>query len=612
MTINERKRNNLVMTLEKSSIGTLLLLAALALAPAGRVEAHQDERHDPRALAEDPRLAPGQIAPLLEGLGDHHHEVTTKSERVQRFFDQGLKLTFGFNHKEALRAFKEAARLDPDCAMAYWGWALVLGPNLNLPMRSDVVGQAYEAIQMAVTRKDKVSQKERDYIDTLARRYTNDPKADRGPLDKAYAEAMAALHTKYPEDDDAATLYAASLMNLTPWDYWAKDGRPKHESTETVLEVLESVIARNPHHAGALHYYIHAVEPVQPERGERAADLLRGLAPGAGHLVHMPSHIYMQLGRYAESFEANANAAKADEGYITQCRAQGIYPLNYYPHNVHFLAWAATMQGRSGEALVAARKVASRVPKDLHGNDWALYQTFLSMPLDVMLRFGMWDAILAEPQPPENTRFWTGMWHFARGMAYAHTDRITPARQELAVLEQIVEDPTTPENLIGFSNAGTLLTIAREVLAGELRLRDGEVNLALAHLERAVRLEDSLRYSEPPAWFTPPRHYLGTALLRAGRPLEAEVVYWQDLAKNRDNGFALYGLAQALEAQGRDDEASSVRRRFEKAWEAADVTLALGAQAGEARLANVFGKAGFNRFRRAAETPFNLILEARP
>lgn len=550
-----------------------LLLTALALALAGPVEAHHDNGHDPRALAEDPRLSPGQIAPVLEGLGDHHHDVTTKSERAQRFFDQGLRLTYGFNHKEALRAFKEAARLDPDGAMAYWGWALVLGPNLNLPMRPEVVEQAYEAIQMAVARKDKVSRKERDYIDALAKRYTNDPKADRAALDKAYAEAMAALHAKYPEDDDAATLYAASLMNLTPWDYWTKDGRPKHESMKTVLQVLESVIARNPRHMGALHYYIHAVEAVQPERGERAADLLRGLAPGAGHLVHMPTHIYMQVGRYAESFEANTNAMKADEGYITQCRAQGIYPLNYYPHNVHFLAWAATMQGRSAEALAAARKVASRVPRDMRGNDWALYQTFLAMPLDVMLRFGMWDRILAEPQPPERARFWTGMWRFARGMAYAHTNRIKPAREELAILERIVEDPTTLKTLVNFSDAATLLTIAREVLAGELRLRDGEVDLALAHLERARRLEDSLPYSEPPVWFTPTRHYLGAALLRAGRPVEAEVIYWEDLAKNRENGFALYGLAQALAAQGRSDEASSVRSRFEKAWEAVDITL---------------------------------------
>jgi tetratricopeptide (TPR) repeat protein len=562
MTTDRRRRKNLIA-----------LLAALVLMLAGPVQAHRGSAHDPQALAQDPRLSPGQIAPVLGGLGDHHHRVTTRSERAQLFFDQGLKLTYAFNHKEALRAFKEAARLDPGCAMAYWGWALVLGPNLNLPMRAEVVEQAYEAIQMAVERSGAVSDKERDYIAALAKRYTSDPKADRTPLDVAYADAMAGLHAKYPEDDDAATLYAAALMNLMPWDYWTKDGRPKHEGTDTAVKVLESVIARNPKHTGALHYYIHIVESVHPERGERAADLLRGLTPGAGHLVHMPSHIYMRLGRYADSFEANSRAVKADEGYITQCRAQGIYPLNYYPHNLHFLAWAATMLGRSAEALATARKVAARVPRDMHGDDWALYQTFLSLPLDVMLRFGMWDDILAEPKPTETARFWTGMWHFARGMAYANTQQVEPARRELAVLERILQDPSTHDTVVNFTNAITLLTIARELLDGELRLWDGETEPALAHFQRAVRLEDSLPYSEPPARFTPARHYLGAALLRAGRPLEAEVVYSQDLTKNRENGFSLFGLAQALEAQGRDEEASSIRTRFAKAWEAADVTL---------------------------------------
>jgi tetratricopeptide (TPR) repeat protein len=562
------------MTTDKRTRKDLIgLLAALVLGLAGPLEAHHGSGHDPQALAQDPRLSPGQIAPVLEGLGDHRHGVTTKSERAQLFFDQGLKLTFGFNHEEALRAFKEAARLDPDCAMAYWGWALVLGPNLNLAMRPEVVEQAYDAVQMAEKTSDEVSPKERDYIAALTKRYTSDPKVDRRPLDAAYAEAMGALHAKYPDDDDAATLYAAALMNLMPWDYWAKDGRPKHEGTETALKVLESVIDRNPAHAGALHYYIHLVEAAHPERGERAADLLRGLAPGAGHLVHMPSHIYMRLGRYAEAFEANLKAVRADEGYITQCRAQGIYPLNYYPHNLHFLAWAATMQGRSAEALTSARKVAARVPRDMHGNDWALYETFLTMPLDVMVRFGMWDDILAEPQPSKRARFWTGMWHFARGMAYAHTNQVAPAREEFAVLDRIAKDPVTRETSVNFSNAVTVLTIARDLLAGELGLWDGEIDLALAHFARAVHLEQSLPYSEPPVWFTPARQYLGAALLRAARPLEAELVYRQDLAENPENGFSLFGLAQALEAQGLEDEAWSIRMRFEKAWEAADVTL---------------------------------------
>ncbi len=538
---------------------------------AGSLTAQHHNQHDERALAEDPRLAPGQIAPVLEGLGEHHHQVTTHSERAQLFFDQGLKLTYGFNHQEALRSFKEAARLDPDCAMAYWGWALVLGPNLNLPMRAEVVQQAYDAIQMALERKDKVTDAERMYIEALAKRYGTDS-ADRGALDAAYAEAMAELHAKYPADNDAATLYAASLMNLSPWDYWSRDGRPQGRTAE-IIEVLESVLERDPHHEGALHYYIHAVESVDPERGEAAADALTGLAPGIGHMVHMPSHIYMQLGRYAESFEGNARAAEADEGYITQCRAQGIYPLNYYPHNVHFLAWAAIMMGKSEAALEAARKVASKVPHDHHGNVWGLFETFLSMPYYTMVRFGMWDEILAEPAPPENLRYFSGIGHYARGMAHLHTGKTGAARRELKALAKIVEDPSTPEVGVGFSNAGTLLRIAHHVLAGEVAAQRGRYDDGLGHLSRAVRLEDSLLYNEPPDWYYPVRHTLGAVLLEAGSPVEAEVIYWQDLEKHRENGYALYGLWQSLKKQGRRDEAEAMELRFRAAWIDADIDL---------------------------------------
>ena len=550
----------------------LFLAAGLALTLAAPAAAQHHNQHDPRALAEDPRLAPGQIAPVLEGLGDHHHPVTTRSERAQLFFDQGLKLTYGFNHQEALRAFKEAARLDPDCAMAYWGWALVLGPNLNLPMRAEVVQQAYDAIRMALERKEKVSDAERMFIEALAERYSDDPEADRGALDAAYAQAMGALHAKYPDDLDAATLYAASLMNLSPWDYWSKDGQPRGKTAD-VVAILESVLERDPHHEGALHYYIHAVEPVDPARGEAAADALTGLAPGIGHMVHMPSHIYMQLGRYAESFEANAKAAETDEGYITQCRAQGIYPLNYYPHNVHFLAWAAIMQGKSEAALTASRKVASKVPADHHGNDWGLFQTFLSMPYYTMVRFGMWNEILAEPAPPVELRYFSGIGHYARGMAHLHSGRMGPARRELKALRKIVDDPSTPEVGVGFSNAGTLLRIAHHVLAGEVGAERGRHHDALGHLSRAVRLEDSLLYNEPPDWYYPVRHTLGAVLLDAGSPVEAEVVYWQDLEKHRDNGYALYGLWQALEKQGRAAEADEIELRFRTAWVDADVDL---------------------------------------
>ncbi len=551
----------------------IVLFTVLSLVGFGTARAQHHNEHDARALEEDPASAEGPIAPVLKGLGDHHHPVTTRSERAQMFFDQGLRLTYGFNHQEALRAFKEAARLDPDCAMAYWGWALVLGPNLNLVMQPEVVPQAYEAIRRALSLKKNVTERERDYIEALAKRYTDDPKADRTRLDEAYAAAMRKLHAKYPEDDDAATLYAAALMNLSPWNYWTKDGRPR-ENTPAVLATLEAVIERNPKHAGALHYYIHAVEAVRPEQGEAIADLLRGLTPGAGHLVHMPSHIYMRVGRYADSFEVNTLAAKADEGYITQCRAQGIYPLNYYPHNVHFLAWAAIMDGRSAEALAASRKVASKVPEDYDGDVWALYQTFRSMPLYTMVRFGMWDRILKEPRPDERAPFWTAMWHYARGMAYARTGKPMQARGELGAVEAIRDDPAIAGLMIGFNNAKPVLSIAASVLAGEIASAQGRHDEAVRHLDRAVRLEDGLTYAEPPDWYYPVRHTLGAVLLEAGRADEAEVVYWEDLRQNRDNGYALYGLWRSLEAQGRSEEAAEIRKRFRAAWSRADVKLA--------------------------------------
>jgi tetratricopeptide (TPR) repeat protein len=541
------------------------------VAPAAAAPCHDE--HDDRALAADPRTATEPIAPVIEGLGRHHHPVTTRSERAQLFFDQGLKLTYGFNHQEALRSFKEAARLDPDCAMAYWGWALVLGPNLNLPMEPHVVPQAHEAIQLALARKDRVSAQERGYIEALARRYVDDPEADRAPLDAAYAGAMGALHRAWPEDTDAATLYAAALMEQSPWNYWTRDGAPRPETPE-ILQALESAMRRDPEHEGALHYYIHAVESIDAERGAPAADALRHLAPGAGHLVHMPSHIWMQLGRYADSYEVNARAARADEGYIAQCRAQGFYPLSYYPHNLHFMGWAATMQGRRAAALEAARRVAAKVPEDLHDNKWALYESFLAMPLCVMARFGMWQEILAEPLPREDLPLLRGAAHWARGLAHARSGRLDEARGELAALGAQAGSTRAAETPIGYATAARLLEIAGAMLAGEIEGKQGSWDAAVAHLDRAVRLEDGLQYNEPPDWFLPVRHVLGALLLEAGRPEEAEVVYWQDLREHRENGFALRGLWQSLKAQGRDEAAAGVEARFRAAWADADVELA--------------------------------------
>ncbi len=529
--------------------------------------------HDPKALTADPHTATGPIAPKLAGLGDHHFPVTTNSPDSQAFFDQGFRLTLGFNHSEALRSFKEAARLDPGNAMAYWGIALVLGPNLNLPMQADVVPQAFAASQKAQSLKEKVTARERAYIEALAIRYTADPKADRAPLDADYARAMAKVMQQYPDDTNAATLYAAAVMNTNPWDYWYRDGTPK-PGTQDILNTLQAVLAKDPNHAGAHHYLIHLVEAFRPELGIESADRLGSLMPGAGHLVHMPAHIYMRVGRYGDSYDANVKAIAADEGYITQCRAQGLYPLGYYPHNIHFLAWSAMFQGRSQEALSAARKVAARIPDYMQENTWGLNETFLSQPMFVMVRFGLWDQVMAEPQPPEAARFLNGIWHYSRGMAQAHHGQLQRGEKELKALQSIRQQVAGDDTYyIGFGAATTLLDIATEVLAGELEAKDKDFDDALEHLSRAVRLEDSLLYNEPPDWYFPVRHILGAVLMDAQLPAEAEVVYWEDLRRNPQNGFSLFGLQQALKAQNKTNIASEIAKRFQDAWQQADVTL---------------------------------------
>jgi tetratricopeptide (TPR) repeat protein len=531
----------------------------------------QAQIHDPRAIEADPATANSAIAPVLGGLGDHSHKVTA-SDESQAFFNQGLRLTYGFNHSEALRAFKEAVRLDPNNAMAYWGWALVLGPNLNLPMVPDVVPQAYEAIQKAVALKDQVSTAEQGYINALATRYSANPEADRAGLDQAYAKAMANLAAAAPEDSDANTLYAAALMNLSPWDYWYPDGAAKPD-TPIILGSLERAMELDPKHPGALHYYIHAVEARHPQLGEPKADQLVDLMPGAGHMVHMPSHIFMRVGRYADSYQANYLASLADERYIAACNAQGLYALGYYPHNVHFLAWSAMYQGRSKATLQAARRVAEKVPGGLDSNTWAGFETFLGQPLYAMVRFGLWDALDAEPAPPEAARYLNGVWHYAQGMAAVHRGRVRNAQRSLKSLKRLRKSLLDEEYYIGFASVPVLLEIAGEVLEGEIAARRGRHEDAIGKLERAVRLQDTLTYNEPPDWYFPVRHILGAVLMEAGLPAEAEVVYWEDLKNHPDNGYALFGLRQALEAQGKTDLAEMISGKFEVAFNQADVLL---------------------------------------
>jgi tetratricopeptide (TPR) repeat protein len=521
----------------------------------------------------DSQSPSGAKAPRLQNVGKHVFPVTTKSEQAQLFINQGLNLAYGFNHAEAGRAFAEAARLDPDLAMAHWGSALVLGPNINAPMPPEEEPKALAHLQQAQALKAKASQKERDYIDALAVRYTG--KADdRAAADQAYAGAMKALHEKYPDDVDAATLYAESIMDLRPWNYWTRDGQP-YDQTHVIIAALDGVLKKDPDHTGALHYWIHLWEASNtPERAEGAADRLLPLAPGAGHLVHMPGHLFQRVGRYEDAVKANQAAIVADEDYITQCRAQGLYPLGYYPHNVHFLWFAASMSGQSKLAIDAADKTARSIPAQAI-KDVPLLQTFLLTPDYARVRFGKWDEILAAPPPAVDTLFTQGVRHYARGMAFIRKKDFNAARTEIAAVRRIAADPkliATPTSM-SLNLGDSVLRVATEVLEGELAGAQGNFDTAVAHLDKAVRLEDGLIYTEPDDWHQPVRHLLGATLLQAGRPAEAETVYWDDLHRHPKNGWALYGLAQALRAQGKNDQARLVDADFKQAWANADVQL---------------------------------------
>lgn len=541
----------------------LLFGLAAAMATATLMSGCSD-RFDEVAEAE-PR-----IAPLLTGLGNQTHPISTQSPMAQRFFDQGLVLTYAFNHAEAVRSFRQAALLDPDCAMAYWGQALALGPNLNAPMSAEHGRQAHDAIQMALN--SKANEKESAYINVLAKRYSNDPHQDRKVLDKAYADAMRELVKHYPKDDDAQTLFAAALMNLRPWDYWQKNGKPYPETVE-VVSTLETVLQRNPNHIGANHYYIHAVEATAPERAIPAAERLQAEVTGAGHLIHMPAHIYMRVGRYADASDANIRAIAADEDYITQCRAQGIYPLAYYPHNIHFLWASSSMEGRSRVAMEAARKVASKVQAQQIDQlpPWA--RIFTVVPLYAKVRFGKWDAILQEEQPKLKRPFYTGIWHYTRGLAFTAKGQLGPAHDELNRLNALARNPAIARLEVGSTTVGSLFGIASSVLAGEIAAKQRNFDKAISQLELAVLRQDALPYTEPPDWYYPVRQSLGAVLLDARHLAEAETVYWQDLKQNPENGWSLFGLAQSLRAQGKNEQAAEIDERFQRAWARADVTL---------------------------------------
>ncbi len=510
------------------------------------------------------------LAPKLEGLGTLSHAVTTDSEQAQGFFDQGLRLTYAFNHAEALRAFQEAARLDPDCAMAYWGQALALGPNINQPLSSEANENALKAIQKAMELRSGCSESERAYIEALAPRFSTDPEADRAELDAAYARAMGGVSARFPDDDDAATLHAASRMETQPWAYWMPDGSPK-PATTLALEALEAVLDRSPDHPGAIHYYIHLVEASpNPDRAVPHAERLASLMPGAGHIVHMPSHIYIRVGRYDDASDSNVKAVAADERYLTQCHAQGLYPNEYYPHNMHFLWAASTMEGRSDLAIRSAGDVTGKsccVGSMLSAEDLA------STALLALVRFGRWEDVLNQPRPADEAHYALALWHHARALAFAAKGQLTEADSELALLEAIAADEERGAMMINFSPASEVLVIATRIVRAEIAAGRGDHAAAIGLLREAVGFQDRLAYMEPPTWHYPVRQSLGAVLLEAGRPAEAEAVYRVDLREWRENGWSLFGLLQSLRAQGRSEEAREVERRFQDAWQHADVVL---------------------------------------
>ena len=525
----------------------------------------------PRA---DVAAEPGTAPPLFETFGTLHREILTDVPATQRYFDQGLRLAYGFNHEAAGRAFEEAARLDPKCAICYWGQALVLGPNVNLPMSPDLAPQATKLARKAQALSWHAKPADRALIDALVARYADPSPADRLPLDRAYADAMAKVVAQFPQDDDAQAMYAESLMDLTPWNYWSPAGKPNAD-TPKIITALETVLKRNPKHIGAIHYYIHAVEASDdPARAEALADTLGDLAPGSGHLVHMPAHIYIRTGRYNDATLANFRASTADKAFLAVCRGtNGMYPLGYVPHNWHFATLSAGLMGSRTLATQASEQTMQRA--DMTQLDTLNFmQHFVVVPMQTEVRFGQWDAILARTQSPAPQPYPTGIWHFARGMAQVRKGNVAEAERELAALQQLADDPALGKLMIGTTNlAGDLLKVGAGVLRGELASSQGHHDEAIASLRKAAAIEEKLTYNEPADWPLPVSNYLGTALLDAKRPQEAAAAFQEDLRKFPKNGWGLYGLAQAQDAMGDKQAAAQTREQFKAAWQWADTDL---------------------------------------
>jgi tetratricopeptide (TPR) repeat protein len=509
----------------------------------------------------------------MSGLGNLHHPVSTSNSQAQQFFDQGLRLIYAFNHDEAARSFERAAELDPQLAMAHWGIAEAVGPNYNDPAEAERFKRAHQEIQKAVDLSAHASPSEQAYIQAMAKRFPADPNADLRKAAEQYHDAMREVMNRFPDDLDAATLFAEAGMNLHPWGLWHPDGTPE-AGTEEIVATLESVIRRDPNHLGALHYYIHTVEASpHPERALAAANKLAALAPAAGHIVHMPAHVYIRTGDYEAAVRTNEQAAAVDRAYLAASGTQGIYSMMYYSHNLHFIAMCAAMDGDYAEAKKGADLLAAHVGP--HVKEMPLLEGFMTVPMAVDIRFHKWEAILKMPQPDPAMKTTTVFWHFARGLALAGTGRANQAEAEHTFLDEAVKN--TPEDDIFQmpinNKTKDILTIARDVLGAKIALSNKDNPGAIRQLTQAVAVQDTLKYGEPPDWFFPVRESLGAALLMNGDASGAESVFRADLDRNPRNPRSLFGLEQALKAQGRDYDAGFVEGQFRNAWKGGATSL---------------------------------------
>jgi len=510
--------------------------------------------------------------PLWDGLGTRSYKITTNEPQAQAYFNQGLLLAYGFNHDEARRAFREAQRRDPECAMCFWGEALVLGPNINMPFAEEAIAPAYAAVQKAQAlaasnTKNPVTGRERALITALATRYSPDPKAERAVLDAAYAAAMAEASKLFPDDNDIAVLFAEAVMDLSPWDYWKPGGAEPNPQSAPIVPTLERVLAREPNHPGALHYYIHAVEASdRPWRAEAAADRLRGALPGAGHMVHMPSHIYYRIGRYFDALAVNKDAAAADENYLKASDApMGVYRLGYYPHNVHFILASATMSGDGSAAIAAAEKLAKVIPDDrLEKAPGA--QTIKSAIYFAHAQFSTPDTILALPDPSGAGPYVSAMWHYARGVAQARKGDLGAAAAEANEIATLARTGNFDALKAAGIPALDVLALAQNVVEARVSLAKGDCESAIAKFAAAAALQDQLRYTEPPYWYYPVRQSLAAALLQAGRLDEALDQFRQALARAPNNGWTYYGLAQLHKARGDSQATHDAEAQLANTW----------------------------------------------